>query len=213
MTKRNLSLALTAIFAMALVTMASAGIPHSGNSTASADNCGRVTFAPGGGEDLVDAGAGNDYRIAITVLDINGNACSLAATDMVLFHPNLVACSGNYSQADDATDASGYAEFTGTAYAALAGDGNEGILCDDNDMYIVCLGVTINDGNPVCVAFDSPDLSGDLQVGAADFGRFVTDYGLGAGSADLCHDFNEDGENSAADFAIFAAYYGASVCP
>jgi hypothetical protein len=213
MAMRNIiSLALAAVCVLGLAVGASAGIPDTNNSTASAANCGRFTIAPGGGENL-DAGT-IDHTIYVTVLDINGDAVTtLGATDLWLDRPgNLINCAGTFSQADAGTDGLGQTQFTGTIYGGVNGDAGNGVNCNDNDLYVYALGIVLNGNNPVCVAFDSPDLNGDLACSVADFGKFASDFNC-AGGCDPCHDFNEDGSTSVSDFGIFAGYFNASLCP
>jgi len=208
MAKRNSIFALAAMFVLGLAVVASAGIPDPANSTAYADNCGRFTIAPGGGETLIEGT--NDYAIHVQVLDINGNPCSLAATDLTLYHPEIVFGAGQSSQADAGTDANGETMFSdnpGTIDGGVAGDLNEGIVCDDLDLFVMAYDIIINNGNPVCVAVDSPDLDGSQSVNIADFGRFAADYN-GAGTFDSCHDFVESGTTDIADFGVFGSYYG-----
>jgi len=205
MAKRNSTL--VALFALALAVAASAGIPHAGNSTAWEDNCGRFTIAPGGGETLVEGT--NDFTIHCQILDVNGNAVSMAATDLTLYHPDVVFSPGQSSQADAATDAAGNTMFSdnpGTIDGGVSGDLFDGIVCDDLDLFVMAYDVIINSGNPVCVAVDSPDLNGDLDVNIADFGRFAADYN-GAGTFDSCHDYAVNGQTDIADFGVFGSYY------
>ncbi len=212
MAKRNIiTLALAAVCVLGLAAMASAGIPNTDNSFASADNCGRFTIAPGGGETLIESA--NDYTIHVTVNDINNDpVTTLIATDLWLDRTgDLVACA-NHSQADAGTDGSGYTTFTGTIFGGLAGDASNGVDCNSTDLYVYALGIPLNGNAPVCVSFDSPDLNGDLAVSVADFGKFAFDFNCVSG-CDPCHDYNEDGVSSVADFAIFSAYFNASVCP
>lgn len=207
MAKRNSTLALAALFVLGMVVVAGAGIPDPANSTAWADNCGRFTIAPGGGETLIQGS--NDYTIHCQILDINGNAVSLAATDLTLYHPDVVFGAGQSSQADAGTDVNGETMFSdnpGTIDGGVAGDLNEGIVCDDLDLYVMAYDIIINNGNPVCVAVDSPDLDGSQDVNIADFGRFAADYN-GAGPFDSCHDYVESGDTNIADFSVFGAYY------
>jgi|SaaInl4_150m_RNA_FD_contig_31_943329_length_839_multi_4_in_0_out_0_1 hypothetical protein len=207
MAKRNSTLALAALFVMGLVVVASAGIPDPANSTAWADNCGRFTIAPGGGETLIEGA--NDYTIHCQILDINGNPVSLAATDLTLYHADIVFGAGQSSQADAGTDAGGNAMFSdnpGTIDGGVAGDLSDGIICDDLDLFVMAYDIIINDGNPVCVAVDSPDLNGSLTVTIVDFAKFATDYN-GVGTFDSCHDYAESGDTNIADFGIFGQYY------
>jgi len=215
MAMRNIiSLALAAVCVLGLAVGASAGVPDTNNSVASAANCGRFTIAPGGGETLIEGT--NAYTIFVTVNDINGDpVVTLAPTDLWLDRPgNLVACGGAdaASQADNDTSGDGMTEFTGTIYGGVSGDAGNGVNCDDTDLYVYALGIVLNGNNPVCVAFDSPDLNGDLMVNVIDFGKFAADYNCSVG-CDPCHDYNEDGSTGVIDFSIFAAAYNSSVCP
>ena len=178
------------------------------------DNCGRFTIAPGGGEDLVDAAAGNDYRIHVWVWDINHDPIiALAPTDIWADHPAyLSSCYPGFNQADDGTDTSGHTTISGTIYGGLVGDAASGVDCNATELFIYVIGIVINDGLPVCVAFDSPDLNGDQTVAIADFALFAADYNC-TGGCDPCHDYNEDGITNIMDFAVFAGYFNASVCP
>ncbi len=200
------------LLACAFATPALADLPPEIWSLASAENCGRFTIAPGGGEELAEAP--NDYRIHLQILDHNGEPITtLAATDMWLDSPGIMAtCDGVFSQADAGTDATGSTTFSGTIYSGLVGDANEGIDCNQTYLYVFALGIMLNQGDPVCVSVDSPDLNGDREVTLPDFARFVSDFN-GASEFDPCHDFNEDGATRIADFGIFAAYFNDSVCP
>ena len=213
MAKRNIiTLALAAVCILGLAAGASAGIPNTDNSYASADNCGRFTIAPGGGETLIEGA--NDYTIHVTVNDINNDpVTTLLDTDLWLDAPGFMApCAGNFSQADSGTDATGTTQFTGTIYGGVVGDAGDGLDCNAAELSVYALGIILNGGAPVCVAIDSPDLNGDLAVTVADFGKFAADFNCTI-SCDPCHDYNEDGSTSVADFGIFAAYFNASICP
>jgi hypothetical protein len=183
-----------------------------------AENCGRFTIAPGGGENLVDPGADNDYLIHMYCWDINCDPITtLTATDMWLDRPgDLAPCPAPYSQADQGTDATGYTSFSGTIFGGLNTDAVGGIDCDTTELYIYILGIVLTDDNwepiTVCVTFDSPDLNGDGAVTLPDFARFILDFNCTSG-CDPCHDFNEDGFTNTADFAVFANYFNQSTCP
>jgi len=210
MAKRNLFIALAALLTLGLVSVASAGIPDPANSTAYADNCGRVTIAPGFGETLIEGT--NDFTIHVQVLDVNGNpVTTLAATDLTLYHPDVVFCPGQSSQADAGTDANGESMFTGAISAGLPGDAGNGYVCDDLDLYVMAYDIIINNGNSVCVAVDSPDLDGTLDVTITDLGKFAVDYN-GAGTHDPCHDYAVSGFTDIADLGVFAAYYQIAAC-
>ncbi len=217
MAMRNIiTFALSALFVLGLVAGASAGIPDTNNSDAWAENCGRHTMAPCGGEALNDAAIPQDYTIHAIVRDINGTAvAALPATDMSLLHGNMAHCVGSYSQADQATDGTGYTMFSmapGLVHGGITGDAADGVDCDVDTAYSVyALGIILNSANPVCVTSDSPDLNGDLAVTVADFGKYASDFNVVGG--DPCHDYNEDGANTVADFAIFAGYFNSCVCP
>ncbi len=178
------------------------------------DNCGRFTLAPGGGENLVDAAAGNEYRLHIWIWDQNGDpVTTLAPTDIWADRPgHLSPCYPIFNLADDGTDATGYTTISGTIYGGVVADATGGIDCNSTELYVYALGLVLNDNLPVCVAFDSPDLNGDLAVTIADFALFATDYNCTSG-CDPCHDYNEDGITNIMDFAAFAGYFNASVCP
>ncbi|MBM4118868.1 hypothetical protein FJ251_14260 [bacterium] len=210
MAMRNIiSLALAAVCVLGLAVGASAGIPDTNNSFASAASCGRITIAPDGGDTL--GGEGN--TIYVTVLDINGTpVTTLAATDLWLDHPNLASCPGIYSQADTGTNGAGQTQFSGFVYGGVSGDANNGVNCDNTDFYVYALGIVLNGNNPVCVSFDSVDLNGDLACTVADFGKFAADFNCTVG-CDPCHDYNESGNTTVADFGIFAGFFNASVCP
>lgn len=198
-----------------LATAASAdtGIPY---GSAIAENCGRFTIAPGGGEDL-HAPPENEYRVTLQIWDVNGDPITtLAATDMWLDRPGeLVPCYGSFNQADSGTDATGQATISGTIFGGLAGDAQQGVDCDELFLYFYAMGILLNDADPVCVSFDSPDLNGDLAVTVADFALYVRDFACwhSGEPCDPCHDYDEDGDNDVADFAKFASYFNQSTCP
>ncbi len=208
------SLVLFMVFILLLTAPAVHADDWWGGGEAIPDNCGRFTIAPGGGEYLVDNAAGNDYRIHISVWDSVGNPINaLPATDIWVDRPGeLSTCPVGFSQADDDTDATGHTTISGTIYGGLVTDASGGIDCDATELYAYVMGILINDGQPICVTFDSPDLNGDLAVTVVDFGMFVADYNCTSG-CDPCHDYNEDGSTTVVDFGIFAGYYNASVCP
>ncbi len=162
----------------------------------------------------MDANAGNDYRIQVRIWDINGDpVVGLPATDIWVDRPGeLSTCPWSFSQADEPTDASGQTSISGTIYGGLAADASGGIDCGTTELYVYVMGIILNDGQPVCVAFDSPDLNGDLTVSIADFGMFISDFNC-TSDCDPCHDFNEDGLTTIADFGIFADYFNQSTCP
>jgi len=178
-----------------------------------ADNCGRFTIAPGGGEDLVDPEAGNDYQIHVQCLDINGDPIlGIPATDIWLWHDALAPCGSTGSQADGPTDMNGYTTISGTIHGGLYEDA---VSCDQTQLQVIVLGIPCNGGDPVCVAVDSPDLNGDREVGVPDFARFVADFNCMSQGlpCDPCHDYDETGDNDISDFAIFADYFNSSYCP
>jgi hypothetical protein len=180
------------------------------------ENSGRFTVAPGGGENLDDPAAGNQYRIHLQIWDSNGDALAgVPATELWLHQPHLVPCPGIFCQADGPTDLYGRTTFSGTIYGGLAGDAQAGVDCNQTRLYVVALGMVINDGEPVNVAFDSPDLDRDLSVWLPDFAIFAQDFNCEQSGqpCDPCHDFNEDGRTSIEDFALFAGYLNDSVCP
>jgi hypothetical protein len=206
--------ALAFLLVLSAAVGSTTGIPESEYSPAYAEHCGRFTVAPGGGENLVDPGAGNDYRIHLTVRDKNQDPItSLAATDMWLDVPDLlVGCQPVWSQADSGTDNEGNTTFSNTIYGGVVGDASGGFDCDAMLLYVYVLGLVMNSGDPVCVAVASPDLYGSLSVTLADFVKFVTDYNCDGAGCDPCHDYNEDGTTSLADFTLFASFYNASIC-
>ena len=57
--------------------------------------------------------------------------------------------------------------------------------------------------------FNSPDITGDLEVGLYDLSEFASDYFL---HQQLRSDFNADGEVNVVDLSIFATAYAAE-CP
>lgn len=178
------------------------------------DHCGRFTIAPGGGETLVEGA--NDYRIDVYVWDENHDPVStLGPSDLWLDRDDiLVACGSSdaASQADSGTDPTGHTQFSGTIFGGLPADAAGGVDCAATWLYVYAIGMVLNDGEPVCVAFDSPDLNGDRSVGIADFARFAVDFNCSVG-CDPCHDYDEDGGTGIADFGIFAGYFNASTCP
>ena len=206
----NRLMMIISLVVLALPTIAiSMGLPDLSQCWAEAENCGRFTIAPGGGENLVNDS--HDYKIHVWCLDINGNAISLPATDITLYHPDLSFCPGQSSQADTCTNSEGYTSISGTISGALEGDGTSGLNCEEILLYVMVYDIIINDGEPVCVAVDSPDLNGDLEVSLADFAKFSYSY-QEAHEYDPCHDYSEDGMNSVADLAVFALYYRQAEC-
>ncbi len=221
--KKLLSLIMMLMLAGAITSAANgstdpSSIPDPWNSTAWAENCGRHTMAPCGGDVLGDdAGAAEDYTVHLILLDLNGSSIpGIPGTDMWLEHDNLMHCGYTPINADQETNAQGYSLFSvnpGQINAGLVGDASDGINCDTDTQFLVfVMGIVINSGNPVCVSSDSPDLNGDLTVGIADFGKYPSDFNC-PDSCDPCHDYNEDGSNTVADFAIFSSYYNDCECP
>ena len=186
-----------------------ADLPPEIFSTAWTEGCGRMTIAPGGGDELGELG----YTIWVTIWDINGDpVTTLAATDLWLLNSDMATCPGVFSQADRGTDETGTTLFSGTIYSGLFGDASGGIDCDASLLYVLALGIMLNDFQPVCVAVDSPDLNGDLSVSVVDFAKFASDFNCVSG-CDPCHDFNEDGSTNLVDFSIFSGFFHNSVCP
>jgi len=185
------------------------------SSPAYAENCGRFTIAPGGGEKLEDPELGNFYRISLWVLDMNGDPIvGIPPHDIWLEHEDLATCPFPFAQPDYPTDTTGYTEFSGKVYSGIAGDASDGIDCDNAFLYVYVMGIILNDSNPVCVSTDSPDLNGDLAVSIADFAKFASDYNCTWNiDCDRCHDYDEDGDNDISDFALFGSYFNASLCP
>jgi hypothetical protein len=216
MTGKSLFTVLILSLLLGAYAASAASIPPEVWSPAWADNCGRVTIAPGGGEDLVDPEAGNDYRIHVIVMDFEWNPIpGVLTTDLWLQHPDMVPCDAPFSWADAPTDENGYTTFSGTIHSGVGGDGSEGLDCNEMLLSVYAYGVILNDGLPVCVAVDSPDLNGDREVSLPDFVKFSVDYNCAdqGGACDPCHDYNEDDQTSLADFTIFRGYYNQSSCP
>ena len=211
MAKRNMTtLALTALFILGLTAGAFAGIPNSENSPAAAQDCGRTTIAPRGADLLSDDG----YVIDLTVRDINADpVVGLLPTDMWLEHPDMAKCMPIWNMADTPTDANGDTSFSGTTYGGVLGDASDGLNCNDMEFFVYASGIMLNNDNPVCVATDSPDLNGSLSVTLADFVKFTADYNCDFVNCDPCHDYNEDGTTSLADFTFLGSHYNSSVCP
>ena len=113
-------------------------------STAVAENCGRFTIAPEGGENLHDPSVGNDYRIVIQVFDIYGDPVAfIGATECWLEHEEMADCPWHASQADHDTDQNGMTEFSGTIHAGMMGDASDGVDCDESYLYVYVTGVCI----------------------------------------------------------------------
>ena len=207
--RKNSALAL-ASFVLVLAAGAMAVIPNTEYSIATTNDCGRMTAAPGGGDLLGDLG----YTVYLNVQDINEDpVVGIPATDMFLNHPQLATCPFPFTQADSPTDMGGYTTFSGTIHAGLVGDAGDGVDFDWALLYVYVMGIIMNDENPVCVATDSPDLSGDLAVNIVDFAKFGGDYNCTPPDCDPCHDYDYDGDNDITDFAIFGGYFNNSVCP
>lgn len=189
------------------------GIPDGDNILVEAENCGRVTATPCGGPDLVAAGqGGTSLRIHVTVLDENGDPVAFVpATDMWLWHPGLVVCSGGagLSHADAQTSSLGETQFSGPVFGGVVKTENVDSPCSIQEMHVVVQGVTSTES--CCVGVDSPDLNGSGSVTVGDFGLFGLEYNDPSGS--VCCDYNEDGEVTAADFGIFGGYFPTCECP
>ncbi len=197
--KRLLSLVAAGILVLGLSSLAMAGIPDPGNSTASSGSgCLNITPA-GNGSSLGAAG------LTVTVTVIDGN------TDPIPGYPfqdiwldddgsgDIALCQGG-SVADANTNAAGVTTISGP----IAGGG-----WTQGGMQVYLAGVSLS-GPALLIDVNSQDINGDITVNLADLGDFAGDFSNG--SFDFRSDFTCDGTENLADVGGFASANGES-CP
>jgi hypothetical protein len=193
-----LATAIGIIFSAALAEPAGAAdFPSHELSTATVTGVGTLLITPGRtGETLGDMG----LTVTVTLLDPAGRPWpNYPAEDVWLDSqaPGDVALCINGSIGDSASDANGTMLFT----AAIAGGGST----DQINVYVVNTPLI---GPPLPIAFNSPDINGDLVVDLSDFGLFGQDFRTDAFRSDLVY----DGVVDLADFSRFGTSFGER-CP
>ena len=186
--------------AFAAVTVAFAGaadFPSHELSSATVEDAGTLMITPArSGETLGDMG----LTVTVTLLDAGGRPWpNYPAADVWLASelPGDVALCANGSTGDSNSDANGVMIFSG----AVAGGGSTA----RTNVYFVNTALL---GPPLPIAFNSPDINGDLVVDLSDFGLFGQDFGTDAFRSDFVH----DGLVDLADFSRFGASFGER-CP
>jgi hypothetical protein len=186
--------------AFAAVTVAIAGaadFPSHSLSTATIAGAGTLMITPArSGETLGDLG----LTVTVTLVDAVGQPWpNYPAADVWLDSelPSDVALCANGSIGDSNSDANGVMIFSG----AVAGGG----ATARTNVYFVNTALL---GPPLPIAFNSPDINGDLVVDLSDFGLFGQDFGSDVFRSDLVH----DGLVDLADFSRFGSSFGER-CP
>jgi len=176
--KRLLSLAVAGTMLLGMASLAMAGIPDPGNSTASA-GAATVMISPAAlGPSLASAGA----TISVHVED--------ASTAAIVGYPfqdiwwddsgtgDIALCQGG-SNADGNTNATGDTTISGPG----AGGG-----WTQSGLRVYLAGTPIG-GAALLIDINSPDNTGDLVVDIADIGDFAIDFAAGIGfRSDLVFD-------------------------
>ncbi len=193
---RALLISVLAILSLALVTVASAGIPSASTSTVVAVGEGTPPCNPNVAV-VCPASDMGWVKITVTVRNIYGdplpgklvNCYAIPVMGVFCFCPGEDPQSG-------ITDVNGEIDFF---YHDFGG-------CGDLQWGADCEGVVFNPSNILYIA--SPDANGDCQVGLVDFGIFAFSYLTG----DPCCDYDCDGMVGLIDFGIFASHY-LHACP
>jgi hypothetical protein len=198
---RLLSLAIAACVVLGLVSLAAAGIPSAGNSTASLASAGQKTMyicPRGDGETFGSVGA----TINVTVRDGNGNPiANFPFEDIWVESVTALAikfCQGGIS-ADLNTDINGN---TVISAGGVAGGG-----CTQGGIRVVVGGsaLTSAPGNNLNVRINSPDIVNNRIVGLDDVGPFSAYLN---GAYNFCGDYFDDGLINLADVGIFSTHLG-----
>ena len=193
---RTLLISVLAVLSLALVTVASAGIPSASTSTVVA--VGELT--PPCNPNIAVVCPASDMgrvKITVTVRNIYGdplpgkvvNCYAIPVTGVFCFCPGVDPQSGT-------TDVDGEVTFYYTDFGG----------CGDLQWGADCEGVVFTPSNIIYIA--SPDNDGDCVVGLVDFGNFALAYLTG----DPCCDYDCDGIVGLVDFGTFANHY-AHACP
>jgi hypothetical protein len=186
--------------AFAAVTVAFAGaadFPSHELSSATVEDAGTLMITPARtGDGLGERG----LTVTVTLVDPVGQPWpNYPAADVWLDSelPGDVALCVDGSIGDSSSDVNGRMVFSG----AVAGGGSTARI----NVYIVNEPLL---GPPLPIAFNSPDINGDLVVDLSDFGLFGQDFGTDAFRSDFVH----DGLVDLADFSRFGASFGER-CP
>ena len=207
---------LTCACVLLVASLATAGIPDLGNSTAAtlATETVSVYCLPnGGGHPLndcyVSGGAKTDATITLTLLDSD--------LDPVFAYPfedmwlegdmgGLVLCAGG-STADANTDLDGVTTFSLALFAGGQTDAVAGEVCA-----VIINGDALTQPG-LDIRFNSPDINGDLNVNLTDVVLFSQDYYSGNTGDDVySSDFYWDGNINLSDIVLLSQGSG-STCP
>ncbi len=156
-----------------------------------------LTILPDGtGETLSQAGIHLRVRLWCSFMGTPQQPIQgMPADQMILWASGL--CVGTPLQADHATDADGYTEFSGT----MAGGGCASSLT----MFVYGLAVS----PPIPILVNSPDTGGatPCALDASDLSALAARLGVPSRYS-ICSDFDESGVIDASDLSFFAAALG-----
>ncbi|MFH2053488.1 MAG: hypothetical protein ABIK96_13565 [bacterium] len=206
--KPNICLSILFLCVLSASAVFATGIPDLSNCTVTCAYTGpghpvmyNVPNGMGSGFDHCNIGLDViDATIHVVLKDGNGVPIShFPAEDIWLDNGtgDLAVCGGVHC-ADGPTDAAGATEFR----RPMAAGGFTQIL-----MHVMVTGNQI--GGPMPHHYNSPDISGDLQVNLMDVGLFASDY---FGAYSFRADLVPDGVLSLSDVGRFAMALG-SMCP
>jgi hypothetical protein len=190
-----------------LASLATAGVPDYDVSTATIDpnasGASMYNLPNGGGNSFTEArvqGVGQvDATISLTLYDTQGNLIfGYPFEDMWLETSGggLAFCEGG-TAADASTDINGETQWQNPLNAGGSSGGET--------TWVMIAGQPLNNVN-LNLTFNSPDISGDLQVNASDVAFFVPLIG----GTDYRGDFNNDGNVNVSDIAFFVPGLGTS---
>jgi hypothetical protein len=188
----------TAIVCLAMIGVASAGIPSASTSTVERIAEGRPGCDPDVGV-VCPASDMGWIKVTVTVRNIYGDPLPGKIVDCYAIWSDppytFCFCPGETPQTDT-TDDYGVVVFYFSDFGG----------CGDIQFGAECEGVVFDPCPLIYVA--SPDSNGDCQVNVVDFGNFASSYY----TTDPCCDFNCDGIVDVIDFGIFASHYF-HMCP
>ena len=194
---RTLLISVLAVLSLALVTVASAGIPSAGTSTVVAVGELTPTCNPNTAVVCPASDMGR-VKITVTVRNIYGDPLPGKLVNcyaIVVSGGPFCFCPGEDPQSGT-TDGSGVIDFY---YHDFGG-------CGELQWGADCDGVVFTPSNIIYIA--SPDNDGSCVVGLVDFGNFAGSYLTG----DPCCDYDCSGLVDLIDFGTFANHYLHS-CP
>ena len=194
---RALLISVLAILSLALVTVASAGIPSASTSTVVAVGEGTPACNPNTAV-VCPASDMGWVKITVTVRNIYGDPLPGKIVNcyaIVVSGGPFCFCPGEDPQSGT-TDVNGEIDFY---YHDFGG-------CGELQWGADCEGVVFAPSNIIYIA--SPDNDGDCQVGLVDFGNFAGSYL----TPDPCCDYDCSGLVDLVDFGTFAGHY-LHACP